>query len=78
MKSCPEKLHSETTDTRAVHIVGREAQWTQPWKRVQSHVDVIHLVCSKGAIMSNILLKAARLIKNGDYMHSVMVAIVHS
>ena len=25
-KNCPEKLHSEDTDTRAVHLVGREAK----------------------------------------------------
>ena len=24
--NCPEKLHSEDTDTRAVHLVGGEAQ----------------------------------------------------
>ena len=45
------KLHSEDTDTRAVYIVSREAQWTQPWLRVQSQVDVIHLVHSKGVII---------------------------
>ena len=44
VKNCPEKLHSEDTDTRAVHLVSREAQYTQPWLRVQSQVDVIHLV----------------------------------
>ena len=52
-KNCPEKLHSEDTDTRAVHLVSREAQWTQLWPRVQSQVDVIHLVCSTGATVSN-------------------------
>ena len=26
VKNCPEKLHSEDTDTRAVHLVSREAQ----------------------------------------------------
>ena len=25
-KNCPEKLHSEDTDTRAVHLVSHEAQ----------------------------------------------------
>ena len=85
MKNCPEKLHSEDTDNRAVHIVSCEAQWTQPWPRVQSQVDVIHLVCSKGAIISNLHLhtvkscpEKSRLIKNGDYVHSVMVAFQHS
>ena len=28
VKNCPEKLHSEDMDTRAVHIVGCETQWT--------------------------------------------------
>ena len=76
---------SEDTDTRAVYIVSREAQWTQPWPRVQSQVDVIHLVCSTDAIVSNPHLhtvkscpEKSRPIKNGDYMHSVMAAIVHS
>ena len=85
MKNCPEKLCSEDTDTRAVHIVGCEAQWTQPWPRVQSQVNVIYLVCSKRAIVSNSHLQTvkscpekSRLIKNGDYMDSVMVTIVHS
>ena len=57
VKNCPEKLHSEDTDTRAVHIVSHEAQWTQLWPRVKSQVDVIHLVRSKGTIVT--LLKAA-------------------
>ena len=85
VKNCPEKPHSEYTDTRAVHIVSREAQWTQLWPRVQSQVDAIHLVRSKGAIVSSLHLhtvencpEKSRLIKNGDYMHSVMAAIVHS
>ena len=26
VKNCPEKLHSEDTDTRAVHLVSGEAQ----------------------------------------------------
>ena len=43
----------EDTDTRAVHIVNREAQWTQPWLKLQSQVNVIHLVRSTGAIVSN-------------------------
>ena len=85
VKNCPEKLHSEDMETRAVDIVSHEAQWTQPWPRMQSQVDVIHLVRSTGAIVSNPHLhtvksfpEKSRLIKNGDYMHSVMLAIVHS
>ena len=85
VKNCPEKLHSEDMDTRAVHLVGCQAQWTQPWPSVQSQVDVIHLVCSTGAIMSNShlhtvnsCLEKSRPIKNGHHMHSVMLAIVHS
>ena len=86
MKNCPEKLQSEDTDTRAVHIVGCEAQWTQPWPRAQPQVDVIHLVRSTGAIVLNPHLhtvnkscpEKSRPIKNGHHMHSVMLAIVHS
>ena len=70
MKNCPEKLHSENTDTGAV---GHEAQWTQPWPRVQSQGDVIHLVRSTGAIVLNPHLHSvksypekSRLIKNED------------
>ena len=61
MKNCPEKPHSEDTDTRAVHIVSREAQKTQPWPRVQyqSQVDAIHLVRSTGAIVSDPHLNTA-------------------
>ena len=75
-KNCPEKLHSEDTDTRAVHIVSHEAQWTQPWPRVQSQVDVIHLMCSTGTIVSNPHLhtvkscpEKSRPIKYGHHMH---------
>ena len=66
---------SSTVKTRKPEqsIVSREAQWTQPWPRVQSQVDVIYLVCSTGAIVSNPHLDAvksspekSRLIKNGD------------
>ena len=54
MKKCPEQLHSEDKVTRAVHTeVSHEAQWTQLWSRVHSQVDVIHLVRSTGAIMSD-------------------------
>ena len=55
------------------------------WPRVQFQVDVIHLVRSTGAIVSNPHLHTvkscpgkSRLIKNGHHMHSVMLAIVHS
>ena len=53
VKNCPEKLYSKDMDTRAVHIVGHEAQWTQLRPRVQSQVDVIHLLRSTGTIVSN-------------------------
>ena len=49
-KSCPEKLHSKDTDTRAVHTGIHETQWTTLWSRVQSQVDAVHLVRSIGAI----------------------------
>ena len=85
VKNCPEKHHSKDTDTRAIHLVSREVQWTQPWPRVQSQVDFIHLVRSTGAIVSSPHLhtvkscpEKSRPIKNGHHMHSVMLAIVHS
>ena len=59
-------------------IVGPEAQWTQPWPRVRSQVDVIHLVRSTDAIMLNPHLHNIKSCpeksKNGDWMHSVMIA----
>ena len=80
VKNCPEKLHSEDMDTRAVHIVGHEAQGTQPWPRVQSRVDVIHLVRSTGAIVSNPHLhtvksypEKSRPIKNGH--HNILCTV---
>ena len=66
-------------------IVGHETQWTQPWSRVRSQVDVIHLVRSTGAIVSNPHLHSvkgcpekSRPIKYGGQMHGVMIAIEHS
>ena len=66
-------------------IVGLETQWTQLWSRVRSQADVIHLVRSTGAIMSNPHLHnvkscplKSRPIKYGGQMHSVMIAIKYS
>ena len=66
-------------------IVGHETHWTQPWPRVRSQVDVIHLVCSTGAIMSNAHLHSvescpekSRPIKYGGQMHGLMIAIEYS
>ena len=63
-------------------IVGLETQRTQPWSRVRSQADVIHLVRSTGAIVSNPHLHSvkscpwkSRPIKYGGKMHSVMIAI---
>ena len=82
MKNCPEKLHSEDMHTRAVHLASREAQWTQSWPRVQSQVDVIHLVCSTGTIMSNQHLHTAlRKQTNQEwasYAQCDAIAIVHT
>ena len=78
---------SFTVKTRSPEqsIVGHETQWTQPWSRVQSQVDVIHLVRSTGAIVSNPHLHSfkgcpekSRPIKYGGQMHGVMIAIEHS
>ena len=66
-------------------IVSHERQWTQPWSRVQSQVDVIHLVRSTGAIVSNPHLHSvkscpekSRPIKYEGQMHGVMIAIDYS
>ena len=66
-------------------IVVHETQWTQPWSRVRSQVDVIHLVRSTGAIVSNLHLHSvkscpekSRPIKYGGQMHGVMIAIEYS
>ena len=66
-------------------IVGHETQWTQPWMRVRSLVDVIHLVRSTGATVSNPYLHSvkscpekSRPIKYGGQMHGLMIAIEYS
>ena len=60
-------------------IVGHETQWTQPWSRVRSQVDVIHWVRSTGAIVSSPHLHSAqRPIKLGSQMYGVMIAIEYS
>ena len=75
---------SSTAKTRSPEqsIVGHETQWTQPWLRVRSQVDVIHLVRSTGAMVSNPHLHSvkscpekSRPIKYGGQMHGVMTAI---
>ena len=66
-------------------IVSIEVQWTQPWLSVKSQVDAIHLVLSTGAIMSIPHLHSvkscpekSRLIKDGDWMQNVVIAIEYS
>ena len=66
-------------------MVGHETQWTQPWPRVRSQVDVIHLVRSTGAIVSNPHLHSVKScpekskpIKYGGQIHGVMIAIEYS
>ena len=78
---------SSTVKTRSPEqsIVGHETQWTQPWSRVRSQVDVIHLVRSTGTIVSNPHLHStkgcpekSRPIKYGGQMHGLMIAIDYS
>ena len=78
---------SSTVKTRSPEqsIVGHETQWTQPWSRVRSQVDVIHLVRLTGAIVSNSHLHSvkscpekSRPIKYGGQMHGLMIAIEYS
>ena len=86
VKNCPKSSTVKTwTPEQSIYVVSHEPQWTQPWLRVQSQVDVIHLVNSTGVIVSNSHLytvkscpEKRRLIKNGDLMHSIMIAIEYS
>ena len=75
---------SSTVKTRSPEqsVVGHG---TQPWSRVQSQVDVIHLVHSTDAIVSNPHLHSvkscpekSRPIKYGGQMHGLMIAIEYS
>ena len=66
-------------------IVNHETQWTQPWSRARSQVDVIHLVRSTGAIVSNPHVhnvkscpEKSKPIKYGSQVHGVMIAIEYS
>jgi len=61
-----------------------EAKWTQPciWSRIQSQVDIIHLVHSTGTIVSIPHLHSvksypekSRPIKYGDWMHTLYIMI---
>ena len=68
------------TQSSELSIVGHETQWTQPWSRVRSQVDVIHLVRSTGAILSNPHLQSvescpekSRPIEYGSQMHGVII-----
>ena len=83
-KAC-QKLSREAPRTPEQSIVSHEEQGTQPWLRVQSQVDAIHLVHSTGAIVLIPHLRSvkncpdkSRLIKYGEWMHSVMIAIEYS
>ena len=80
-KACKSVRSSSTAKTRSPEqsIVGHETQWTQPWSRVRSQVDVIHLVHSTGTIVSNPHLhgvkscpEKSRPIKYGGPMHGVL------
>ena len=83
-KAC-EKVSRVKTRSPEQYTVGHKTQWTQPWSRVQSQVDVIHLVRSTGAIVSNPHLHSvkscpekSRPIKYGGPMHGIMIAIEYS
>ena len=86
-KACKSVQSCSTAKTRSPEqpVVSHETQWTQPWSRVQSQVDVIHLVRSASAIVSNPHLHSVksspeknRPIKYGGQMHSVMIGIEYS
>ena len=82
MKKCPEYSSAVKTRSPEQSIVSHETQWTQPWSRVRSQVDVIHFVRSTGAIVSNPHLHSvkscpekSRPIKYGGQIHGLMIAI---
>ena len=84
MKSVQSSFKVKTRSTEQ-SIVSHETQLTQLWSRVRSQVDVILLVCSMGAIVSNPHLHSvkscpekSRPIKYGGQMHGVMIAIEYS
>ena len=66
------------TPEQSIWLVVRPSTETQPWPRVQSQVDVIHLVCSTGTIVSNphlyTLLKAA--LKKADQSRMGIICTV--
>ena len=74
---------SSTVKTRSPEqpIVGHETQWIQPWSRVRSQVDVIHLVRSTTNPHLHSVKSCpekSRPIKCGDQMHGLMIAIEYS
>ena len=87
-KACKKSVQSNSTvktQSPEQSILGHETQWTQPWSRVRSQVDVIHLVHSTGTIVSNPPLRSvkscpekSRPIKYGGPTHGVMIAIEYS
>ena len=85
VKKCPKYSFTAKTRSPEQSIVSHEARWTQPRSRVQSQVDVIHLVRSTGAVVSNPHLHSVksypeknRPIEYGGQMHGVMIAIEYS
>ena len=78
-----QKSSTVKTQTPDQSIVGQKAQWTQAEIRIQ--LDDTYLVCSTGAIVSIPHLHnvegcpgKSRIIKYGNWMHSVMIAIEYS
>ena len=69
------------TRTPEQSIVSCETQWTQPWPRVQSQVDIIHFVRSTGAIVSNPHLHTVKAalrkgaIVSNPHLHTVKAAL---
>ena len=79
------KSVQSSSTVKARSFIVMRPQWTQPWSRVQSQVDVIHLVRSTDTIMSNShlhsvksCLEKSRPIKYWDQMHGVMIVIEYS
>ena len=68
------------TQTPEQYIVGPQAQWTQPWSRVQSQVDVIHLVHSTAKVAEQVwqtwqvLDQSLTLTHNLNFDNNLLVA----
>ena len=77
LKNCPEKLHSEDTDTKAVHLVSREARRHSHGQGYNPRL-MSSIWCTPQAPLCLTHIYTLKICPDGHHMHSVMLAIVHS